>query len=146
MADLSTLLNQHSFQGDEELDLEKDDKLRVFKRYNHWSYAVKEEGGDRGWVPVRSLVRVWFLLLTSFHLKVVVHWQSRVWTDRRRSHHCIVIGRPGFADEQRVSCDWARDIDGQDLNMVSSVFMFMIYAFMSLCYHCTLQSPIRLFF
>jgi hypothetical protein len=26
--------------------------LRVFKRYNHWSYAVKEEGGDRGWVPV----------------------------------------------------------------------------------------------
>jgi len=29
----------------------KDDALRVFKRYNHWSYAVKEVGGDRGWVP-----------------------------------------------------------------------------------------------
>lgn len=57
-------------KGDEELDLNKDDLLRVFKRYNHWSYvsfsnmqscrtmflllsqAVKEDGGDRGWVPV----------------------------------------------------------------------------------------------
>jgi protein STE50 len=57
-------------KGDEELDLIKDDSLRVFKRYNHWSYvsvlfpsmdlsltpresqAVKEDGGDRGWVPV----------------------------------------------------------------------------------------------
>ena len=38
-------------KGDEELDLAKDDALRVFKRYNHWSYAVKEDGGDRGWVP-----------------------------------------------------------------------------------------------
>ncbi|EJD07639.1 uncharacterized protein FOMMEDRAFT_101010 [Fomitiporia mediterranea MF3/22] len=38
-------------KGDEELDLVKDDLLRVFKRYNHWSYAVKEDGGDRGWVP-----------------------------------------------------------------------------------------------
>ncbi|KAF8479779.1 hypothetical protein DFH94DRAFT_496766 [Russula ochroleuca] len=32
----------------EGLDLFKDDVLRVFKRYNHWSY---EDGGDRGWVP-----------------------------------------------------------------------------------------------
>lgn len=55
-------------KGDEELDLIKDDTLRVFKRYNHWSYvrafplsalhslsyysqAVKEENGERGWVP-----------------------------------------------------------------------------------------------
>ncbi|PVF99872.1 hypothetical protein CPB86DRAFT_846078 [Serendipita vermifera] len=38
-------------KGDEELDLIKDDALRVFKRYNHWSYAVKENNGDRGWVP-----------------------------------------------------------------------------------------------
>ncbi|THH10366.1 hypothetical protein EW145_g1394 [Phellinidium pouzarii] len=38
-------------KGEEELNLVKDDLLRVFKRYNHWSYAVKEEGGDRGWVP-----------------------------------------------------------------------------------------------
>ena len=58
-------------KGDEELDLIKDDSLRVFKRYNHWSYVcvlfhqvdmslksprvfqvVKEEDGNRGWVPV----------------------------------------------------------------------------------------------
>ena len=63
-------LMDYSKKGDEELDLVKDDALRVFKRYNHWSYvssvmsylpfglqaqllqAVKEVGGDRGWVPV----------------------------------------------------------------------------------------------
>ncbi|KAF9005981.1 hypothetical protein BDQ17DRAFT_1540607 [Cyathus striatus] len=44
-------LMDYKKKGDEELDLIKDDALRVFKRYNHWSYAVKEDGGDRGWVP-----------------------------------------------------------------------------------------------
>lgn len=34
------------------LNLKKEDKLRVFKRYNHWSYCVLENGNhDRGWVP-----------------------------------------------------------------------------------------------
>ncbi|EJF64222.1 hypothetical protein DICSQDRAFT_100982 [Dichomitus squalens LYAD-421 SS1] len=44
-------LMDYKKKGDEELDLQKDDCLRVFKRYNHWSYAVKEDTGDRGWVP-----------------------------------------------------------------------------------------------
>lgn len=44
-------LMDYKKKGDEELDLGKDDALRVFKRYNHWSYAVKEDGGERGWVP-----------------------------------------------------------------------------------------------
>ncbi|THU91525.1 hypothetical protein K435DRAFT_780687 [Dendrothele bispora CBS 962.96] len=44
-------LMDYKKKGEEELDLVKDDALRVFKRYNHWSYAVKEDGGDRGWVP-----------------------------------------------------------------------------------------------
>lgn len=44
-------LMDYKKKGEEELNLAKDDALRVFKRYNHWSYAVKEEGGDRGWVP-----------------------------------------------------------------------------------------------
>ncbi|KDN36738.1 hypothetical protein K437DRAFT_48952 [Tilletiaria anomala UBC 951] len=37
---------------DRDLVLKRNDKLRVFKRYNHWSYCVKE-GNDhsRGWVP-----------------------------------------------------------------------------------------------
>ncbi|KAF9078195.1 hypothetical protein BDP27DRAFT_1207910 [Rhodocollybia butyracea] len=42
-------LMDYKKKGDEELDLAKDDVLRVFKRYNHWSYA--KDGGDRGWVP-----------------------------------------------------------------------------------------------
>ncbi|PWN39510.1 hypothetical protein IE81DRAFT_23270 [Ceraceosorus guamensis] len=37
---------------EDRLDLKKDDRLRVFKRYNHWSYCVAEaEGHARGWVP-----------------------------------------------------------------------------------------------
>ncbi|KAF8920801.1 hypothetical protein CPB85DRAFT_1548605 [Mucidula mucida] len=44
-------LTDYKKKGEEELDLHTDDLLRVFKRYNHWSYAVKEDGGDRGWVP-----------------------------------------------------------------------------------------------
>ncbi|KAJ7909385.1 hypothetical protein B0H13DRAFT_1475749, partial [Mycena leptocephala] len=45
------VLRDYRKEGEEELDLVKDEALRVFKRYDHWSYAVKEEGGDRGWVP-----------------------------------------------------------------------------------------------
>ncbi|KAG8872993.1 Adaptor for signal transduction [Tulasnella sp. 332] len=37
-------------QGDYELCLVKDDVLRVFKKYNHWCYAV-QENGKRGRVP-----------------------------------------------------------------------------------------------
>ncbi|KIY69222.1 hypothetical protein CYLTODRAFT_430557 [Cylindrobasidium torrendii FP15055 ss-10] len=44
-------LMEYKRKGEEELDLYTNDLLRVFKRYNHWSYAVKEDGGDRGWVP-----------------------------------------------------------------------------------------------
>ncbi|KIK56130.1 hypothetical protein GYMLUDRAFT_1016707 [Collybiopsis luxurians FD-317 M1] len=43
-------LMDYKKRGEEELDLVKDDVIRVFKRYNHWSYAVKEDGGDRGWI------------------------------------------------------------------------------------------------
>ena len=32
-------LMDYKKKGDEELDLVKDDSLRVFKRYNHWSYV-----------------------------------------------------------------------------------------------------------
>jgi protein STE50 len=32
-------LMDYKKKGDEELDLIKDDALRVFKRYNHWSYV-----------------------------------------------------------------------------------------------------------
>lgn len=32
-------LMDYKKKGEEELDLVKDDALRVFKRYNHWSYV-----------------------------------------------------------------------------------------------------------
>lgn len=32
-------LMDYKKKGEEELDLAKDDSLRVFKRYNHWSYV-----------------------------------------------------------------------------------------------------------
>lgn len=32
-------LMEYKKKGEEELDLAKDDGLRVFKRYNHWSYV-----------------------------------------------------------------------------------------------------------
>jgi bZIP factor len=32
-------LMDYKKKGDEELNLVKDDALRVFKRYNHWSYV-----------------------------------------------------------------------------------------------------------
>ncbi|QRV88982.1 VTS1 RNA-binding family SAM domain protein [Ceratobasidium sp. AG-Ba] len=44
-------LRTYHVKGDEELELMKDEFVRVFKRYNHWSYAVKESNGERGWVP-----------------------------------------------------------------------------------------------
>ncbi|KAF8201936.1 hypothetical protein K438DRAFT_1905634 [Mycena galopus ATCC 62051] len=44
-------LMDYKKKGEEELDIVKDDALCVFKQYNNWSYVVKEEGGDRGWVP-----------------------------------------------------------------------------------------------
>ncbi|KZV66155.1 hypothetical protein PENSPDRAFT_613063 [Peniophora sp. CONT] len=34
----------------EEVELSKDETLRVFKRYKHWTYVVKDDG-QRGWVP-----------------------------------------------------------------------------------------------
>lgn len=45
------MLMDYSSQNDV-LNLKKEDKLRVFKRYNHWSYCVQEGGSHhRGWVP-----------------------------------------------------------------------------------------------
>jgi len=69
-------LMDYKKKGDEELDLVKDDSLRVFKRYHHRSYVVKEEGGDRGWVPVNHSIMsrnngVWLTLCP-----VMVHRQS----------------------------------------------------------------------
>lgn len=47
------LKNYHT-KGDGELALITGDLVRVYKVYNNWSYAIKENG-DRGWMPS------WFL-------------------------------------------------------------------------------------
>jgi len=36
-------------KGEEELDLVKDDLLRVFKRYNHWSYVSIRQNYYQDW-------------------------------------------------------------------------------------------------
>ncbi|GAA5990518.1 hypothetical protein JCM11641_006116 [Rhodosporidiobolus odoratus] len=43
-------LMDYSPRGQGELEVRKGQPLRILKRYNHWSYAVKDDGG-RGWVP-----------------------------------------------------------------------------------------------
>ncbi|GAA6062907.1 hypothetical protein JCM10212_004356 [Sporobolomyces blumeae] len=43
-------LMDYSPRGTGELEVKKGQALRILKRYNHWSYAIKEDGG-RGWVP-----------------------------------------------------------------------------------------------
>jgi len=44
-------LIEYRAKTDDEIDLAVDDQLRVFKRYNYWSYVVKEDSGKRGWAP-----------------------------------------------------------------------------------------------
>ena len=43
-------LMDYSPRGSGELEVRKGQPLRILKRYNHWSYAIKEDG-DRGWLP-----------------------------------------------------------------------------------------------
>ncbi|GAA5990952.1 hypothetical protein JCM10908_000094 [Rhodotorula pacifica] len=43
-------LMDYSPRGSGEFEVRKGQPLRILKRYNHWSYAIKEDGG-RGWLP-----------------------------------------------------------------------------------------------
>ena len=52
-------LMDYKKKGDEELDLFKDDVLRVFKRYNHWSYVrLSRRHSDKGSLIVHDLYRL----------------------------------------------------------------------------------------
>ena len=77
-------LMDYSKKGDEELDLVKDDALRVFKRYNHWSYVRTviifhlfasstpstgcQRSGRRSWMGTGMIAFPFFLSLASLTL------------------------------------------------------------------------------
>ncbi|KAK0551648.1 hypothetical protein OC845_002063 [Tilletia horrida] len=46
------MLMDYTSPPEDRLSLKKGDRLRVFKRYSHWSYCVQESGlNGRGWIP-----------------------------------------------------------------------------------------------
>ncbi|KAE8244258.1 hypothetical protein A4X13_0g6724 [Tilletia indica] len=46
------MLMDYTSPPEDRLVLKRNDRLRVFKRYSHWSYCVQEGGSNgRGWVP-----------------------------------------------------------------------------------------------
>ncbi|KAK4684078.1 protein STE50, partial [Tremellales sp. Uapishka_1] len=49
------VLMDYEAKGDDELTLKEGDKIRVYKKYCHWSYSIQQETGERGWVPA------WFI-------------------------------------------------------------------------------------
>lgn len=60
---------QSEKREEEEMGLTKGDVVWVFKRYSHWSYAVKEDTGERGWVcsfPFCLSSFKWVLLIRCF--------------------------------------------------------------------------------
>ncbi|EIW72759.1 hypothetical protein TREMEDRAFT_72866 [Tremella mesenterica DSM 1558] len=49
------VLMDYGPQGEDEVALREGEKVRVYKKYCHWSYTIKQDSGERGWVPA------WFI-------------------------------------------------------------------------------------
>ncbi|TIB93911.1 hypothetical protein E3Q18_00798 [Wallemia mellicola] len=47
----ATALMNYQPNSKDECGLQKEDKLRVYKKHNHWCYVVKDSNGERGWAP-----------------------------------------------------------------------------------------------
>ncbi|CAK9782107.1 hypothetical protein CC85DRAFT_308208 [Cutaneotrichosporon oleaginosum] len=45
------VLMNHTSKDTHELTIKEGEKVRVYKKYCHWSYSIKEDTGERGWVP-----------------------------------------------------------------------------------------------
>ncbi|QRV89038.1 actin-like ATPase domain protein [Ceratobasidium sp. AG-Ba] len=52
-------LTAHHVKDDGELEVDENEAVRVFKRHNFWSYAVKESNGERGWIPSWIIERIY---------------------------------------------------------------------------------------
>ncbi|KAL1406181.1 hypothetical protein Q8F55_007869 [Vanrija albida] len=49
------VLMDYVAKDENELSLKEGQKIRVYKKYCHWSYSIMEETGERGWAPA------WFI-------------------------------------------------------------------------------------
>lgn len=49
------VLMDYVAKDENELTLKEGQKIRVYKKYCHWSYSIMEETGERGWAPA------WFI-------------------------------------------------------------------------------------
>ncbi|GFZ43211.1 hypothetical protein JCM24511_00930 [Saitozyma sp. JCM 24511] len=49
------VLMDYAAKGGDELTLKEGQHVKVYKKYCHWSYTIKTETGERGWVPA------WFI-------------------------------------------------------------------------------------
>ncbi|OXB38574.1 hypothetical protein LQV05_002572 [Cryptococcus neoformans] len=58
------VLMDYVSKGDDELTLKEGEKVRVYKKYCHWSYVIRNDTGERGWVPA------WFVGKTSVTISV----------------------------------------------------------------------------
>ncbi|OCF38560.1 hypothetical protein I317_07670 [Kwoniella heveanensis CBS 569] len=54
------VLMDYEAKEDTELSLKEGDRVRVYKKYCHWSYTIRSETGERGWVPA------WFVGKSPF--------------------------------------------------------------------------------
>ncbi|QRV74275.1 Tyrosine kinase catalytic domain protein [Ceratobasidium sp. AG-Ba] len=52
-------LTAHHVKDDGELEVDENEAVRVFKRHNFWSYAVRESSGERGWIPSWIIERIY---------------------------------------------------------------------------------------
>ncbi|CAD6578322.1 MAG: Adaptor for signal transduction [Tremellales sp. Tagirdzhanova-0007] len=48
---LGVVLMDYEAKASDELTLKEGEKVKVYKKYCHWSYTIKQDSGDRGWVP-----------------------------------------------------------------------------------------------
>ncbi|TIA74606.1 hypothetical protein E3P91_00844 [Wallemia ichthyophaga] len=87
----ATALIKYTANTHNECGLHKDDKLRVYKKHNHWCYVVKEPNGERGWTPSWFAVQSLDVLITIFRDESVdpLHRQHAILCLASAYHHIL---------------------------------------------------------